>query len=93
MHTINEQLLLLMMIGSISVALILCIVGIAAPGWAGFNIFDIRIPEMAGLSVVSLIFLLLCLITAILILTRIIKASEISLVLIVGLILAFIFPG
>jgi hypothetical protein len=59
MRPVNERMVLIFILTIISVAALLCLIGLATPGWDGHNVFTVA--TLSGiLTIISVLLLLVC---------------------------------
>ncbi|CAF2993062.1 unnamed protein product [Rotaria socialis] len=87
----NERTILIAILVITSISTLFCLIGLATPGWYHANIFSFGHSSTAGLSVISLILLIGCIIAAIIILTKVVKYEHLPIIFVTLLIVTSIF--
>jgi len=90
MRPVNERMILIFILAIISVATLLCIVGLATPGWNGHNVFSVATLSIA-LSIISVVLLIVSVVMGGIILSGIIQHKRLPFIFISLLIISSIF--
>lgn len=91
MVSINERILLLVVIAGVGISAVLTLAGLAAPGWGGIGVFSYNRTAPGALAVISLICLVIALILAVLALVKFGGFPQLPLILVLVMCISGIF--